>query len=109
LRVVHCDDHLTEIVLRRGQDALGRLGRLRLAPLSEIAVSRRKALADTLLTWLQTRSISQTADQLHIHRQTARYRMNQLRAMFGPALDDPDIRFELELALRARQSWPAGR
>jgi hypothetical protein len=100
-RLVHCDDHLTEIVLRRGQDALGRLTRLRLAPLSRVAVSRRKALADTLLAWLQTRSIGQTADQLHIHRQTARYRMNQIRAMFGPALDDPDIRFELELALRA--------
>jgi hypothetical protein len=100
-RLVHCDDHLTEIVLRRGQDALGRLTRLRLAPLTRVAVSRRKALADTLLAWLQTRSIGQTADQLHIHRQTARYRMNQIRAMFGPALDDPDVRFELELALRA--------
>src|SRR6201999_2575565 len=101
-RVVHCDDHLTEIVLRRGQDAGGRLARLRRAPLSRVAVSRRKALADTLLAWLQTRSIGQTADRLHIHRQTARYRMNQLRAMFGPALDDPDVRFELELVLRAR-------
>ncbi|HEY2242373.1 MAG TPA: helix-turn-helix domain-containing protein [Streptosporangiaceae bacterium] len=108
VRVVHCDDHLTEIVLRRGQDALGRLARLRLAPLGEIAVARRKALADTLLTWLQTRSISQTADQLHIHRQTARYRMNQLRAMFGPALDDPEIRFELELVLRARTGARTG-
>jgi DNA-binding PucR family transcriptional regulator len=66
-----------------------------------VAAPRRKALADTLLTWLETRSIGQTADQLHIHRQTARYRMNQLRSMFGPALDDPDVRFELELALRA--------
>jgi PucR-like helix-turn-helix protein len=100
--VLHCDDHLTEIVLHRGHDALGRLSRVRLAPLSAVAAPRRKALADTLLTWLETRSIGQTADQLHIHRQTARYRMNQLRAMFGSALDDPDVRFELELALRAR-------
>jgi DNA-binding PucR family transcriptional regulator len=99
--VLHCDDHLTEIVLHRGHDALGRLSRVRLAPLSGVAAPRRKALADTLLTWLETRSIGQTADQLHIHRQTARYRMNQLRAMFGSALDDPDVRFELELALRA--------
>ena len=66
------------------------------------ALGRRKALADTLLAWLETRSIGQTAARLHIHRQTARYRMNQLQAMFGPALDDPDTRFELELALRAR-------
>jgi hypothetical protein len=101
--VLHCDDHLTEIVLHRGRDALGRLSRVRLAPLSGVAAPRRTALADTLLIWLETRSIGQTADQLHIHRQTARYRMNQLRVMFGPALDDPDVRFELELALRARR------
>ena len=75
---------------------------VRLAPLSAVAAPRRKALADTLLTWLETRSIGQTADRLHIHRQTARYRMNQLRAMFGSALDDPEVRFELQLALRHR-------
>jgi PucR C-terminal helix-turn-helix domain len=102
-QVLHCDDHLTEIVLHRGHDALGRLSRVRLAPLSRVAAPRRKALADTLLAWLETRSIGQTAARLHIHRQTARYRMNQLQAMFGPALDDPDVRFELELALRARR------
>ena len=101
-QVLHCDDHLTEIVLHRGHDALGRLSRVRLAPLSGVAAPRRKALADTLLTWLETRSIGQTADRLHIHRQTARYRMNQLRAMFGSALDDPEVRFELQLALRHR-------
>jgi hypothetical protein len=101
-QVLHCDDHLTEIVLHRGHDALGRLSRVRLAPLGRVAAPRRKALADTLLVWLETRSIGQTAARLHIHRQTARYRMNQLKAMFGPALDDPDTRFELELALRAR-------
>jgi hypothetical protein len=101
-QVLHCDDHLTEIVLHRGHDALGRLSRVRLAPLNRVAAPRRKALADTLLAWLETRSIGQTAARLHIHRQTARYRMNQLQAMFGPALDDPEVRFELELALRAR-------
>jgi sugar diacid utilization regulator len=108
-RVVHCDDHLTEIVLHRGEDVLGRLTGLRLAPLSRVAMPRRKALAETLLAWLQTRSIGQTADRLHIHPQTARYRMNQIRRMFGPALDDPDIRFELELALRARQMLATAR
>jgi PucR C-terminal helix-turn-helix domain len=62
-----------------------------------------------LLAWLQTRSIGQTAARPHIHPQTARYRMNQLRGMFGPALDDPDTRFELEMALRARQMLRAAR
>jgi hypothetical protein len=27
--------------------------------------------------------------------------LNQLRTLFGGSLDDPDIRFELELVLRA--------
>jgi DNA-binding PucR family transcriptional regulator len=35
--------------------------------------------------------------------------MNQLRRMFGPALDDPDTRFELEMALRARRMLRAAR
>ena len=34
--------------------------------------------------------------------QTARYRLSRLRELLGDALDDPDARFELELALRAR-------
>ena len=107
--VVYCDDYLTEMVLHRGEDVLGRLTGLRLAPLSHVAMPRRKALAETLLAWLQTRSIGQTAARLHIHPQTARYRMNQLRRMFGPALDDPDTRFELEMALRARRMLRAAR
>ena len=107
--MVHCDDYLTEMVLHRGEDVLGRLTGLRLAPLSHVALPRRKALAETLLAWLQTRSIGQTAARLHIHPQTARYRMNQLRRMFGPALDDPDTRFELEMALRARRMLRAAR
>jgi DNA-binding PucR family transcriptional regulator len=36
-----------------------------------------------------------------VHPQTVRYRVAQLRELFGDALDTPDGRFELELALRA--------
>jgi DNA-binding PucR family transcriptional regulator len=32
-----------------------------------------------------------------------RYRMAQLRELFGDALDNPDGRFELELALRLKR------
>jgi DNA-binding PucR family transcriptional regulator len=42
------------------------------------------------------------ARELHIHPQTARYRMARLRELLGDQLDDPDARFELEAALRAR-------
>jgi DNA-binding PucR family transcriptional regulator len=33
-----------------------------------------------------------------------RYRVAQLRELFGEALDDPDARFELALALRSEPS-----
>jgi DNA-binding PucR family transcriptional regulator len=42
------------------------------------------------------------AAALGIHPQTARYRLARLRELFGADLDDPDGRFWLEVALRAR-------
>ena len=45
---------------------------------------------------------SAMARMLGVHAQTARYRLRRLRELLGDSLDDPDARFELELALRAR-------
>ena len=39
------------------------------------------------------------AEELHIHPQTVRYRLAQLRELFGDALDEPDNRRRLTLAL----------
>ena len=47
-------------------------------------------------------SVTGAADELGVHPQTVRYRLNRLRELFGAALEDPDARFELELVLRAR-------
>ena len=41
------------------------------------------------------------AAEMHVHPQTARYRIARLRELLGEQLDDPDARFELQLALRA--------
>ena len=41
------------------------------------------------------------ARALHLHPQTVRYRVNRLRELLGEQLDDPDARFELEVALRS--------
>jgi DNA-binding PucR family transcriptional regulator len=41
------------------------------------------------------------AAEMQVHPQTARYRAARLRELLGDQLDDPDARFELELALRA--------
>ena len=40
------------------------------------------------------------AAALHVHVQTVRYRLGQLRDLLGDALDDPAARLELALALR---------
>ena len=43
------------------------------------------------------------AAALDVHPQTVRYRVRQLRDLFGERLEDPEARFELSLALRARR------
>ena len=40
------------------------------------------------------------AAALHLHPQTVRYRVARLRELLGDQLDDPDARFELQIALR---------
>jgi hypothetical protein len=100
--VIHCDDHLSEMVLRRGGDLLARLEARRLAPLQQMTPGRKDMLADTLLAWLETGKCGSVASRLFIHPQTARYRLHRLQELFGDQLDNPDARFELALVLRAR-------
>ena len=64
----------------------------------------RERLGSTLDAWLRHRGRTEAvATALHVHPQTVRYRLAKLRELFGSRLDDPDGRFELELALRARR------
>jgi hypothetical protein len=104
--VIHCDDHLTEMVLRRSGDLLDRLEARRLAPLSDMPAGRQDMMAETLLAWLETGKSGSVASRLFIHPQTARYRLHKLQELFGEQLDNPDARFELALVLRARHRGP---
>src|SRR5581483_8077490 len=72
------------------------------APLAEVpGAATRANLALTLRAWLRAPGQRKTiAIELGVHPQTVRYRMARLRELFGELLDDPDGRFELELALR---------
>jgi DNA-binding PucR family transcriptional regulator len=80
------------------------LSAARLGPLQELRPGQRDMLAETLLSWLQNGGNAKAvARQLHVHPQTARYRLRQLQGLFGEALTDPESRFELEVALRARR------
>jgi hypothetical protein len=74
-----------------------------LAPLEGETPASRERLTETLTAWLRHRGRTEAvAASLHIHAQTVRYRLNRLRELYGDRLDDPDARFELELALRSR-------
>ena len=100
---VWVDEHLSTLLLHGDADLVAALQTRCLAPLEQVRESTRERLAETLLGWLQHRGERQhVAAALHVHPQTVAYRMTQLRELFGPALEDPTSRFELELALRSR-------
>jgi hypothetical protein len=71
--------------------------------LAELVVHADAAAGETLVAWLaQPGRPREIATLLHLHPQTVRYRLARLRERFGDALDDPQARFELALALRLR-------
>jgi hypothetical protein len=102
--VIRCADHLATMVIFADEELARALSAARLGPLQELRPGQRDMLAETLLSWLQNGGNAKAvARQLHVHPQTARYRLRQLHGLFGEVLGDPDSRFELEIALRARR------
>jgi hypothetical protein len=96
------EDHLLDLVLRADSALLERLSNRLLAPLEAVPESARERLAVTLLTWLaHAGARNAVAQALHVHPQTVRYRMGQLRDAFGDALEDPERRTALQIVLRA--------
>lgn len=98
------EQHRVELLLGAEPALAGEFAASLLAPLLAVGGEKTRAnLALTLRAWLrapgQRKAIAQT---LGVHPQTVRYRMARLRELFGAALDDPDGRFELELALRVQ-------
>ena len=64
---------------------------------------RNAELVDTLETFFVCHgNQSQTAQQLHIHRNTLTYRLDRIAEITRLDLDDPDARFSLQLALKLR-------
>lgn len=101
--VVRCADHMSTLIVFQDEELLSALATLRLDPLDHLRASQQDRLAETLLAWLQSgRNANEVAVRLHVHPQTVRYRLRQLDELFGDQLQSPDIRFELEIVLRAR-------
>lgn len=93
-------DHYDTIMVVRDPWLLEHLRAQALAPLADIAPVTRRRLEETLGAWLTAMGNQQaTARALHVHPQTVRYRLGQLRAIFGPSLDDPDNQRRLMLAV----------
>jgi hypothetical protein len=105
--LVLADDHLLDLALAGDALAASDLARRRLAPLDALPAGQRARLVETLGAWLDAQGEARpAADRLHVHVQTVRYRLGQLRDVLGEALDDPDGRLELALALRVRPTSP---
>lgn len=99
---VRAEDHRAALLLRADPELVAEMAERRLAPLAGQSELSRRRLTSTLLAWLRhDGSVPAAAAELDVHAQTVRYRLNRLRELFGAQLDDPDARFELELALRA--------
>jgi sugar diacid utilization regulator len=65
-------------------------------------------LVDTLRAYLALGgSYDITARSLAVHRSTLKYRLRRIREISGHDLNSPDVRFNLELASRARQTLRA--
>jgi len=102
--IVWCEDHLPTLVLLADADLAATLSRAALAPLRRLRPDQADRLAWTLLAWLESADDANAAAlRLHVHPQTIRYRLRQVSELFGDALTDPDARFRLLLALRARR------
>jgi PucR-like helix-turn-helix protein len=95
------DDHLADLLLFEGAGLAARIAERRLAPLEGLTEKARTRMRETALAHVRHNGNAVAmAAELHIHPQTARHRIARLRELFGEALDDPDARFELEIALR---------
>ena len=96
------DDHLATLLLAADPILAADLAATRLAPLNALPDGSRERLAETLRAWLdRPGQVQAVGEALGVHPQTVRYRVRQLRDLFGDALEDPEARFELALALRA--------
>lgn len=100
--VLDTDAFLVGLVIGADQEALADLRQRVLAPLNEVRDSTADRLAETLRSWLlhQGQRDAVAAD-LHVHPQTVRYRMGQIRELYGDRLNDPQTVLELTVALGA--------
>lgn len=97
---VDTERHLADVVLMADEVARADLRERVLRPLADLRPSASEKLTDTLRAWLlhQGRR-DEIATALFIHPQTVRYRLGQLRDLYGERLDDPEFIRDASIAL----------
>ncbi len=98
--LVDSDEHLAALVLGADLDARADLRARVLAPLADLRPSTAEKLTDTLRSWLLHHGRRDAvAEELFVHAQTVRYRVGQLREVYGDRLEDPAFVLDATLAL----------
>ncbi|TVR36129.1 MAG: PucR family transcriptional regulator [Nitriliruptor sp.] len=98
--VLDVTDHLAELVVGADPASLQDLRDEVLSPLRDLSPGAADRLRETLRAWLlHLGRRSEVADALHVHPQTVRYRMNQVRDLYGDRIDDPATVQALIIAL----------
>lgn len=99
--LVVAEDFLADLLLFEGSALATRIAARRLRPFEPLTEKARERMRETALAYVRHEGNAVAmAAALHVHPQTARYRTARLRELLGEQLEDPDARFELEIALR---------
>ena len=97
---IDTEEHLPELILGADGTAMRDLRLQVLAPLDELRPAVAEKLRETLRSWLLHHGRrDEIAAELFVHPQTVRYRMQQLRDVYGDRLEDPGWVLRLTLAL----------
>jgi hypothetical protein len=104
--VLDSDHHLVQLVLTADPDSLADLRAQILAPLSNVRASTADKLTETLRTWaLHHGHRDAMASALFVHPQTVRYRMTQLRELYGDRMEDPATILAITVALGLTETF----
>jgi PucR C-terminal helix-turn-helix domain len=97
---IDTEEHLAALVLSADPQALADLRDQVLEPLADLRPAVADKLVATLRAWLLHHGRrDDVAGALFVHPQTVRYRLGQLRELYGDRLEDPETVLALTLAL----------
>lgn len=100
--IIDTELHLPELSVTADPELLADLRERVLAPLSGLKPETAARLSATLRSWLRNQGRREdVARELYVHPQTVRYRMGQVRELFGARLEDPSTHLELMIGLAA--------